>query len=99
MHNKYKIIPVKEISMDELREKEDPEDETTFFEYKLGLFSEMDKEAIGFRADLWRLLKNGYFNQSEKKALIKKLDNNKLNPSERKAYQRAIKKLRKYFLH
>ena len=49
MNSKYKHVPVEEISMDELREKENDEDESTFFEHKLGAFCEMDTESIGIR--------------------------------------------------
>lgn len=99
MKIKYKTIPVEEISMDELREKEDAEDETTFFEYKLGLYCEMDTESIGIRADLSRLFKEGVFSTSEKRALVKKLTDFKLNPSERKSYQRALGKLTNYYFN
>jgi hypothetical protein len=58
--NKYKNIPVEEISMDELREKEDAEDESTFFEHKLGDYCEMDTDSIGITADLSRLFKMGF---------------------------------------
>jgi hypothetical protein len=98
MRIKYKTIPVEEISMDELREKEDAEDESTFFEHKLGAFCEMDTESIGIRADLSRLFKMGFFTPNEKKSLLKKMGDYKLNPTERKAYQRAIEKLKNYYL-
>jgi hypothetical protein len=97
--NKYKNIPVEEISMDELREKEDAEDETTSFEYKLGLYCEMDTDSIGIRADLSRLFKKDFFSPTEKKALVKKLGDYQLNATERKAYQRALEKLRSYYLN
>jgi len=97
MSIKYKNFPVKEISMDELREKEDIEDETTFFEHKLGAFCEMNTEAIGIRADLSRLFKMGFFSTSERRALTKKIGDFKLNPSERKAYQRAVDKLTNFY--
>ena len=97
MNIKYRHVPVEEISMDELREKENDEDESTFFEHKLGAFCEMDTESIGIRADLSRLFKMGFFSPSEKKALVKKLGDYKLNPTERKAYQRAIEKLKNYY--
>lgn len=99
MRNKYKSIPVEEISMDELREKEDAEDESTFFEYKLGLYCEMDTDSIGIKADLSRLFKEGVFTPSEKKAIVRKLADYKLNPAERKSYQRALEKLKKYYLN
>jgi hypothetical protein len=99
MKNKCKIIPVEEISMDEMREKEEVEDETTFFEYRLGLYCEMDAESIGIRADLSRLFKMDFFSPSEKRAMIKKLGDYKLNSTERKAYQRALEKLRNYYFN
>ena len=99
MRIKYKTIPVEEISMDELREKEDAEDESTFFEHKLGAFCEMDTDSIGIRADLSRLFKMGFFSPTEKKALVNKLGDYSLNATERKAYQRAIEKLRSYYLN
>lgn len=99
MSTKHKTIPVEEISMDELREKEDTEDETTLFEYKLGLYCEMDTDSIGIKADLSRLFKMGFFSASEKRALIKKLGDFQLNPTERKSYQRALEKLKNYYLN
>jgi hypothetical protein len=99
MRNKYRNVPVEEISMDELREKEDAEDESTSFEYRLGLYCEMDTDSIGIKADLSRLFKMGFFSPSEKKALVKKLGDYKLSARERKAYQRALEKLRQYYLN
>ena len=85
--------------MDELREKEDAEDETTLFEYKLGLYCEMDTDSIGIKADLSRLFKKGFFSPSEKRGIIRKLGDYKLNARERKAYQRALEKLRSYYMN
>ena len=59
----YKHRPAEEISLDELREKEKEEDDSTFFEYKLGLYCEMDTDSIGIRADLARLFKQDFFNR------------------------------------
>ncbi len=98
MNIHYKHVPVEEISMDEMRENENAEDESTFFEYKLGLYCEMDTNSIGIKADLSRLFKKGIFSNSEKKALVKKLADLKLNPLERKAFQRALEKLRNFYL-
>ena len=84
--------------MDELREKENDEDESTFFEHKLGAFCEMDTESIGVRVDLSRLFKMGFFSTSERRALTKKLGDFQLNTNERKAYQRAVEKLKNYYL-
>ena len=95
----YKNVPVEEVSLDELREKENMEDESTFFEYKLGLYCEMDTESIGIRADLSRLFKNGFFTPNEKRALVKKLADSHLTTTERKAYQRALEKLKNYYLN
>ena len=97
--NGYKRFPVEEISLDELREKENDEDESTFFERKLGAFCEMKTESIGVRVDLSRLFKMGFFSTSERRALTKKLGDFKLNPAERKAYQRAVEKLKNYYLN
>jgi len=99
MSVKYKNKPVGEISLDELREKEDEEDEGTSFEYKLGLYCEIDTDSIGLRADLSRLFKKGVFSKNERKAIIKKLGDFKLNTAERKSYQRALQKLRNYYLN
>lgn len=85
--------------MDELREKESDEDESTFFEYRLGAFCEMDTDSIGIRADLSRLFKNGFFTPNEKRALVKKLADSHLTATERKAYQRALEKLTNYYLN
>ena len=95
----YKNVPVEEISLDEIREKEDAEDETTLFEYRLGLYCEMDTDSIGVRADLSRLFKKDIFTASEKKAIVKKLGDFKLDPSERKAFQRALQKLKDLYLN
>ena len=95
--NRYRHFPAEEISLDELREKENDEDESTFFEYKLGLYSEMDTDAIGLKADLARLFKKGVFTANEKKSLVKKLGDRPLTIAERKAFQRALVKLRNFY--
>ena len=95
----YKHRPAEEISLDELREKEKEEDESTFFEYKLGLYCEMDTDSIGVRADLARLFKQDFFNGVEKKALVKRLADCPLTEAERKAFQRALVKLRNFYLN
>lgn len=95
----HKRFPVGEISIDELREKEDDEDDSTFFEYKLGLYCEMDTDAIGLRTDLSRLFKQGIFSKSEKKALVKKLADLPLTDIERKSFHRALVKLRNFYLN
>ena len=97
--NGYKRFPVEEISLDELREKENDEDESTFFERKLGAFSEMDTESIGIKVDLSRLFKQGIFTANEKKSLVKKLADCDLTATERKAFQRALVKLRNFYLN
>lgn len=94
-----KPFPVEEISIDELREKENDEDESTFFEYKLGLYCEMDTDSIGIRTDLSRLFKKGIFSDSEKKALVKKLADVPLTGIERKTFHRALVKLRNFYLN
>ena len=95
----YKRVPVEEISLDELREKEDEEDEATFSEYRLGLYCKIDTEAIGLRVDLSRLFKQGLFTGIEKKSLVKKLADLQMSPNERKAFQRALVKLRNFYLN
>jgi len=97
--NIHKRFPVEEISLDELREKENDEDESTFFEYKLGLYCEMNTDYIGIKADLSRLFKQGFFTANEKKALVKKLAELPLTDAERKYFQRALVKLRKFYLN
>ena len=97
--NIHKRFPVEEISLDELREKENDEDESTFFEYKLGLYCEMDTDYIGIKADLSRLFKQGFFTANEKKSLVKKLTECQLTTTERKAFQRALVKLRNFYLN
>jgi hypothetical protein len=94
-----KKIPIKQISIDELRAKENEEDESTFFEYKLGLFYEINTDSIGIKADLSRLFKQDFFSDSEKKALVKKLADLQLSQAERKAFQRALIKLRNFYLN
>lgn len=85
--------------MDELREKENDEDESTFFERRLGLYNEMDTDAIGIKVDLSRLFKQGFFTANEKKTLVKKLADGQLTATERKAFQRAVVKLRNFYLN
>jgi hypothetical protein len=97
MRIKRKTLPMEIISLDELREKEDTGDERAGFEYKLGAYCEMDTESIGIRIDLLRLFKNNFFSSCEKNALTKKLGDHKLNTAERKAYQRAVDKLKNYY--
>jgi hypothetical protein len=97
--NIHKHFPVEEISLDELREKENDEDESTFFEHKLGLYSEMNTDYIGIEVDLSRLFKQGFFTANEKKALVKKLADCQLTTTERKAFQRALVKLRNFYLN
>jgi len=95
----HKRFPVEEISIDELREKEDDGNESTFFERRLGLFCEMDTDSIGIKIDLSRLFKKDVFSASEKRAIVKKLADLQLNPTERKAFQRALVKLRNFYLN
>jgi hypothetical protein len=95
----HKRFPVEEISIDELREKVDDEDDSTFFEYKLGLYCEMDTDSIGIKTDLSRLFKKGVFSASEKRSIVKKLADLQLNTAERKAFQRALVKLRNFYLN
>jgi len=97
--NIYRKLPAEEISLDELREKEDEEDESTFFEYRLGLYCEMDTDSIGIKADLSRLFKKGIFTEGEKKALVKKLADVQLGKNEKYAFHRALVKLRKFYLN
>ena len=93
----YKRIPVEEISLDELCEKQNEDEESTLSEYRLGLYCKIDTEAIGLRVDLSRLFKQGLFTGIEKKSLVKKLADLPLSPTERKAFQRALVKLRKIY--
>jgi hypothetical protein len=97
--NDYRKFPVKEISLDELREKENDEDKSTFFEHRLGLYYEMNTDAIGIKTDLSRLFKKGIFTANEKKSLVKKLADCDLTTTERKAFQRALIKLRNFYLN
>lgn len=99
MNNIYRNVPVEAISLDELREKEDTEDESTSFEYKLGLYCEIDTDSIGIKADLSRLFKKGLFTPNEKKAIVRKLADYRLDPTERKSYQRALEKLKNYYFN
>jgi len=85
--------------LDELREKEDEEDDSTFFEYRLGLYCEMDTDSIGIKADLSRLFKQGIFTDGEKKALVKKLADVQLGKNEKYAFHRALVKLRNFYLN
>jgi len=97
--NIYRKLPAEEISLDELRGKIAKEDESSLFEYRLGLYCEMDTDSIGIKADLSRLFKKGIFTQGEKKALVKKLADLPLTGIERKSFHRALVKLRNFYLN
>jgi hypothetical protein len=59
----------------------------------------MDTDAIGIKTDLSRLFKKGIFTANEKKSLVKKLTECQLTTTERKAFQRALVKLRNFYLN
>lgn len=94
MRSQNKKIRVTEISLDELKDKADEEGDTVPFEYKKGLYYEMDFTAIGEIANIKKLIKSGALPPSEKAAVEKMLAGYKLNANERKAFERAIKRLK-----
>jgi len=94
----YQIVNVVEVPLDELRERVDPNGNIISTEYKYGLYYEMDSATRGEIANIERLMKKGFFPPKEKEAIIKTLDDYKLNPSERKALERGIRRLRKLYL-
>jgi len=95
--NVYRKRPAEEISLDELRERAAREDDSSLYEYGLGLYCEMDTDAIGVKADLSRLFRQGVFTEAEKKALVKKLADVRLGKNEKYAFHRALVKLRKLY--
>ncbi len=97
--NVFRKHPVEEISLDELRERIEQEDESSLLEYRLGLYCEMDTESIGVKADLSRLFNKGIFTEGEKKALVKKLADVRLGRNEKYAFHRALVKLRNFYLN
>lgn len=94
-HRKHYII---ELSLDELRERANQKDGNVPFEYQVGACYEMDVATIGEIAHIKNLIKKGLLSPCEKKALFKRLKDCKLDQAERKAYGRAIEKLRKSLL-
>lgn len=95
MKKRYKTRYIIELSLDQLKEIASQNGNKIPFEYQIGAYYEMDKVAIGEMANIMRLIENGYLKRCEKAAVLKKLDDLKLNAAERKSYERAIKKLKK----
>lgn len=93
MRTKYKRVRPKNISLDEVREKISEEEESNQLEFKLGLYSEIDTDLIGIRADLSRLFKNVFFTPAERRAIRKRLSDIPMDDAERKAFERARRKL------
>jgi len=81
-----------------LREKENDEDESTLFEYKLGLYCEMDTDYIGIKADLSRLFKQAFLPRM-RKGDSQKADRMPVNPHRKESLQRALVKLRNFYLN
>lgn len=94
MRAQNKKLRVVEISLDELREKADQEGDAVPFEYQRGLYYEMDFNSIGEMANIRKIIKSGALPPSEKDAVEKMLKGFKLNAAERKAYERAVKRLK-----
>ena len=94
MRKPNKRVRVTQLSLDELRDKVDLEGDSVPFEYEKGLYYEMDFTLIGEMANIKKLINGGIFPPSEKEALEKMLDGYQLDDAERKAYERAIKRLR-----
>ena len=97
--NVFRKHPAEEISLDELRERIALEGDSSWLEYRLGLYCEMDTDSIGVKADLSRLFKQGLFTEGEKKALVKKLADVQLGRNEKYAFHRALVKLRNFYLN
>jgi len=98
MGKQYHKRRVIELSLDELTEKANQAGETVPFEYQLGAYYEMDTATLGEIAHIKKLINNGLLTPCEKKALLKKLADQVLDQAERKAYGRAIEKLKKELL-
>lgn len=94
-YNKRRVI---ELSLDELREKANRDGETVPFEYQLGAYYEMDTATVGEIAHIKKLIDDGLLSPCEKKALQKKLADQVLDQAERKAYGRAVQKLKSKLL-
>jgi len=90
------LIP-KTISLDELVDSSE-EKRCCNFEYKLGMYTQMNIDEIGIISDIKRLIKEGYFPKKERDVLKKCLeDKNNFNSAQRSAKKRAIKRLKNYF--
>lgn len=98
MKIEYESIQVKEYSIDGLMEITDCSGNPVPFEYRLGLYYEMDANIIGEIANIKRLLENGFLPKSEKDAILLSLEDYKLDQSKRKAKERGIRKLKSLLL-
>jgi len=94
MRAQSKKVRVAETSLDELRVKADEEGDAVPFEYQKGLYYEMDFTSIGEMANIKKLIKSGALPRSEKEAVEKMLAGFKLNAAERKAFERAVRRLK-----
>jgi|WetSurMetagenome_2_1015567.scaffolds.fasta_scaffold839594_3 hypothetical protein len=93
----FQTVRVVEVPLDELRERLDQMGNIISTEYKFGLYCEIDSATRGEIANIERLMKKGFFPPKEKEAIIRALDDYKLNPSERKALERGIQRLRNLY--
>jgi hypothetical protein len=98
MAKKFKKHYIIEVSLDELMERAKQRGDSVHLEYQLGAYYEMDTPTIGEMAHIQKLIKDGLLSPCEKEALFKKLDDHVLDTAERKAYQRAVEKLREALL-
>lgn len=94
----FQTVRVVEVPLDELKERLDQKGNIISNEYKFGLYYEMDLATRGEIANIERLMKKGFFPPKEKEAIVRALDDYKLNSSERKALERGIQRLKKLYL-
>lgn len=93
-YNNYWAVPTV-ISLDELFEKIDQGLIKNDWQYKHGLYNELDIDTKGEIANISRLIENDNLPPKEKKAIEKMIGNDPLNIAERKAKERGIKRLRR----
>jgi len=94
MRKQNKKVRIIQLSLDELREKANRVGDSVPYEFKNGLYYEMDFTRIGEMANLYKIIQSGFLPPHERQAVEKMLGGFKLDSAERKAYERAVKKLK-----
>lgn len=87
------VIPTV-VSLDELFEKTDQGLIKGDWQYKYGAYDELDTDVKGEIANIFRLMENNSLPPQEKRAIEKTLEDEPLNMAERKAKERAVKRLK-----